>query len=79
MPRRIQWLPQAWDQLQNLPGQLRKEALAAAGQLMVDPLPPGTETYGAVPDTYRLNTGHVTLFYRTVDDEIDIVLVWANS
>lgn len=79
MPRRIQWLAPAWDQLQDLPGLLSKEALTLAGALMVDPFPAAAEVYDAVPDTYRINSGHVTLIYRTVGDEIDIVLVRANT
>jgi hypothetical protein len=46
---------------------------------MLDPSPPEAEIYPAVPDTYRLDTGHVSLFYRIIGDEIDIVLVWPNS
>jgi mRNA-degrading endonuclease RelE of RelBE toxin-antitoxin system len=79
MPRSIQWHEEAWQQLQQLPVQLRREALAIAGALMADPLPPGAETYEPVPGTYRLETGHVTLLYRLVSDEVDIVYVNPNG
>ncbi len=79
MPRSIRWLDDAWAQLRDLPEQLHKEALEAAGHLMADPLPAQSQTYEHVPDTYRLDTGHVTLFYRVVGDAEDIVRVRPNS
>lgn len=75
MPKSVRWLDEAYAQLQALPGQLYEDALAAAGRLMADPRPAGSEAYEPVPDTDRLNAGHVTLFCRLVDDEIDIVRV----
>lgn len=69
----------AWQQLRQLPVQLRHEALTVAGALMADPLPSDAETYEPVPGTYRLETGHVTLIYRLVTDEVDIVYVNPNG
>ena len=79
MPKSIRWLDEAWAQLAELPDQLHKEALETAGHLMADPLPAGSEIYPDVPDTYRLAIGYVTLFYRLLDDEIDIVRLRPNS
>lgn len=79
MPKSVRWLDEAYAQLQALPGQLYEDALAAAGRLMAVPRPAGSGAYEPVPDTYRLNAGHVTLFYRLVDDEIDIVRVRPNT
>jgi hypothetical protein len=46
---------------------------------MTDPMPPESEAYPDVPDTYRLVTGYVTIFYRLLGDEIDIVHLRPNS
>lgn len=79
MPKSVRWLDEAYAQLRALPGQLYEDALAAAGRLMADPRPAGSEAYEPVPDAYRLNVGHVTLFYRVVGDEIDVVRVRPNT
>jgi hypothetical protein len=65
--------------LLELPEAMRREALTTIGALMVDPLPLGSETYPEVPDTHRLVTGYVTIFYRLLGDEIDIVHLRPNS
>lgn len=79
MPRDIHWRGSAWRLLLELPEQLRRDALSAVGALMAAPLPPEAAPYAPVPDTYRLDTGYVTVFYRLVGDEIDIVYIRANS
>jgi plasmid stabilization system protein ParE len=79
MPRAVRWLDEAYDQLQELPGQLYADAQAAAGRLLADPHPPGAEPFKPVPDTWRLDTGHVSVFYRVTGDEIDIVRVRPNT
>ncbi|MFC7570194.1 hypothetical protein ACFQU9_44445 [Actinomadura namibiensis] len=78
MPRNVQWRGAAWTQLQELPEELRRDALLAVGGLMADPLPSGSETYEA-PDTYRLTTAYVTIFYRLIGEEIDVVYVRPNT
>lgn len=79
MPRNVRWLGSSWDLLLELPESMRKEALGAVGALMTDPAPPESEPYPDVPDTYRLATGYVTIFYRLLGDEIDIVYLRPNS
>ena len=79
MPRNVHWLGSSWDLLLELPEAMRKEALATVGTLMADPAPPESEPYPDVPNTYRLATGYVTIFYRRFGDEIDIVHLRPNS
>lgn len=79
MPRRVQWLEKAWTALGEFPQRLRAEALEAAGKLMADPFPTASQTYVHVPGAHRLDTPNVTMIYRVVGDEIDIVYVRPNS
>lgn len=78
MPRRVNWLDDAWDLFLALPEQLREEILSAVTSLMDGPLPAG-EPYEPVPGTWRLATPYVTVWYRLVSDEIDVVYLRANS
>lgn len=79
MPRNVHWLGSSWNLLLELPEAMRKEALGAVGALLADPLPAESEVYPDVPDTHRLVTGYVTIFYRLLGDEIDIVYLRPNS
>jgi plasmid stabilization system protein ParE len=79
MPRSIRWLDDAYAQLQALPPVLHKGAQEAAGSLLSDPYPEGSAPDQVLPDTFILRTGFVTIFYRLVGDEVDVVGVWANS
>lgn len=80
MGRLIRWRDEAWDGYAALPAALRTEARLAVVGLVEGPLPaPGAVPYEHVPDTYRLDTGHVTLWYRVVGDEVDVVYLRANS
>ena len=79
MPRSVRWLAAAWAQLQALPDELYKSALQAAASLMVDPYPRGAEPDREIPDTFVLRTEWITLWYRVIGDEVDVVGIWPNS
>ncbi len=78
MARKVHWRDTAWALLMEVPAELRKEALAAVVSLMDSPLPAG-EPYEPVPDTWRLATAYVTVWYRMVGEEVDVVYLRANS
>jgi hypothetical protein len=79
MPKSVRWLDHAWTQLHAMPGQLRKDALEAAALLMTDAYPEDARAYPAVPDTYRLDTATISLFFRVIGDDVDVVRVEPNS
>ena len=79
MPKSVRWLDHAWTQLHAMPGRLRRDALEAAAQLMTDVHPDGARTYPAVPDTYQLDTPTISLYYRVIGDDVDVVRVEPNS
>ncbi|MFD0686036.1 type II toxin-antitoxin system RelE family toxin [Actinomadura fibrosa] len=79
MPQSVRWLPTAWAQLLALPDALYKEGLAAAAGLMVDPFPDDAVPDEEIPDTFRLHRGMVRIFYRVVQDDVDVVGIWPNS
>lgn len=75
MPKSVRWLDHAWAQLNALPNQLRIEALEVSGRLLADAHPDGARVYTPVPGTFVLDTGRIMLYYRLVDDEVDVVRV----
>jgi hypothetical protein len=79
MPRNVLWRGSSWAQLQALPEEMRKDALTAIGGLLADPMPATSQTYPPVPNAYQLTTAYVTIFYRIVDEEIDIVYLRPNT
>lgn len=79
MPRSLRWLAAAWDQLQELPPEMFKDAQRVAGALLADPYPQGAEPDPEIPDTFLIRTTLIVLFYRLSGDEIDIAGVWPNS
>ncbi|KAB2350315.1 hypothetical protein [Actinomadura rudentiformis] len=79
MPRSVRWLAAAWDQLQELPTEMFKDAQRVAGGLMADPCPQDAEPDPEIPDTFIIRTKLIVLFYRLSADEIDIAGVWPDS
>jgi hypothetical protein len=64
---------------QDAAGRANRSPLTAVGALLADPLPAEAEPYPEVPDTFTLTTGLVTVFYRRIGEEIDIVYLRPNS
>jgi hypothetical protein len=79
MPKSVRWLDHAWAQLTAMPEQLRKDALEVSSRLMADAYPEGWRVYEAVPDTYRLDTPRISLYYRIIGADVDVVRVEPNS
>ena len=79
MPRNLRWRDPAWALLMELPAKMQQDALTAVGALLADPLPAEAEPYPEVPNTFKLTTGLVTVFYRRVGEEIDVVYLRPNS
>lgn len=70
----------------TVPSQLRLHGSATPPELLIrgrrphgNPLPPNSESYEPVPDTYRLTTAYVTIFYRLAGEEIDSLYVRPNT
>jgi hypothetical protein len=79
MPRSVRWLAAAWDQLNELPSEMFKDAQLVAGGLLADPYPQDAVPDPEIPDTFVIRTWLTIVFYRLSGDEIDIAGVWPNS
>jgi mRNA-degrading endonuclease RelE of RelBE toxin-antitoxin system len=75
----VRFRDEAWNLFLALPTTMREQVVDLLAVLVETPIPPGVKAYEHVPDSYRADVDDVTVFYRIVGEEIDVVYLRPNS